>query len=608
MGSSLKEALKKAYAEKGQEMPEPSKGNSQGHGGEQRSIPVTYGNSYVRSHTEACRSRPPYSANKSGRRNSLPSSQNTSPMEIKARVEPNPNEPRLNSLGSKTVESGDQPPPQSVKRTTPPDYEIHLVGKSKPVYLITAECDDHRYASRAKYGIRLQAHSGTWTDEREVAIGLDFGTSSVKLIIGDSVLNKAFAVPFNDEEDIRRYLLPSRLFETANTFSLGEGKLVYRDLKLSLLANPDKEEAQIRVTAFLALVIRHARGWLLSEHRDVFSQTNILWKLAVGLPAAHHLHDEHQGLFQKVILAAWLAASTGKQELLDRDTVSDALVRAVQLLGGAETISPSEDIEVNVVPEIAAQIYGYVASNRFDKKARNLFLMVDVGAGTVDSSLFQVRAGKGGKFGFTFYTSQVHPNGVMNLHRHRMQWWEGALVKLGDKSRPDTTQFHESKFSTDRMHSIPERYTEYFSDISVCFREGVEDPDQNFFMKRVVSQVRGKTMWETWKNKLLTQQDLNGVPMFLCGGGTRMQFYRNLKQEMQRMPSYNWLKADAKPLEIPRSLIAPGLSTQQYDRLSVAFGLSLLEVSEVIKGTPDPTIAPDPVINWQDNYIDKDQC
>lgn len=476
-----------------------------------------------------------------------------------------------------------------------------------PICLIKAERDDHLYIAPAKSGIRVQAHAGTWSDEREVAIGLDFGTSSVKVIIGDAALDKAFAVPFNDEADVRHYLLPSRLYETTDTFSLGKGERVYRDLKLSLLADPDNEEAQIRVTALLALVIRHARGWLLSEHRDVYSQTNILWKLAVGLPAAHHLHDEHQGLFQRVSLAAWLAASSSKQEL-GRDTVSVALARAVQLLDGAETSRPSEDIAVSVVPEIAAQIYGYVASNRFDKKARNLFLMVDVGAGTVDSSLFQVKAGKGGKIGFTFYTSQVQPNGVMNLHRHRMQWWQEALVKLGDKFRPDTTQLHESKFSTDRMRSIPESYTEYFSDISVQYQDCIENPDQYFFMKRVVAQVRGMTMWKAWDQKFFKDEDLKGIPMFLCGGGTRMHFYRKIEQEMQHMPGCSWLRTEPRPLETPKSLVAPGLSMQEYDRLSVAFGLSFLDVSEVIKGTPDPTIASDEVLNWRDNYIDKDQC
>ncbi len=385
------------------------------------------------------------------------------------------------------------------------------------------------------------------------------------------------------------------------------GGEVHRDLKLALLADPKDGEAQIRVAALLALVIRHTRGWLLSEQHDVYAQTNILWKLAIGLPAAHHLQDERQGLFQRIALAGWLAASSSNQAL-DRNTVSTALTRAALLSNGDKPVRESEDIEISVVPEIAAQIYGYVASNRFDKQAQNLFLMVDVGAGTVDSSLFQVRAGRGGKFGFTFYTTEVQPNGVMNLHRDRMQWWGGALAKADRDFKPDPVQFHLSKFSTDRLTSIPDAYTGYFSNISVEFRSGVEDPDQSFFMKRVVAQVRGKTLYRTWKDRFLSQQDLSGIPMFLCGGGTRMTFYRNLEQEMQHMPGCTWLKAVPRPLEIPRRLLAPGLSQQEYDRLSVAFGLSFLDVSEVIKAVPKATIAPDRVVSWRDNYIDKDHC
>ena len=496
--------------------------------------------------------------------------------------------------------------PQLIKKPLLPDYTIRI--GDNPTCLINAGQDDYVYSAPAKSGLEIQAHGGRWDDEREVAIGLDFGTSSVKVIVGDAVLEKAFAVPFSEEADIRRYLLPSRLYETAEGFSLnGVGGNVYRDLKLALLADPKDGETQIRVAAFLALVIRHTRGWLLSEQRDVYARTNILWKLAVGLPAAHHLQDERQGLFQRVALAGWLAASSGKQAL-DRNAVSAALARAAQLSSGVDPARISEDIEVSVVPEIAAQIYGYVASNRFDKQAQNLFLMVDVGAGTVDSSLFQVRAGRGGKFGFTFFTTEVQPNGVMNLHRDRMQWWEGALANGGEDFKPDPAQFHLSKFSTDRMTSIPKAYTGYFSNISVEFRDGAEDPDQNFFMKRVVAQVRGKTLYRTWKDKFLSQNDLSGVPMFLCGGGTRMTFYRNLEQEIQHMPGCTWLKAVPRPIEMPRSLIAPGLSPQEYDRLSVAFGLSFLDVSEVIQAVPKATIAPDLVVNWRDNYIDKDQC
>lgn len=606
MATSLEEALKKAFADKGQELPSASQKKSQGQDGKRGVVHVSYGESHGRRHVEGGRNRPPHSANQARKHHSSPAAPVNSG---------HPGRKPGNKVAPATASNPGtghaRPPtkavqPQLIKKPPLPDYTIRI--GDNPTCLINAGQDDYVYSAPAISGREIQAHGGRWDDEREVAIGLDFGTSSVKVIVGDAVLEKAFAVPFSEEVDIRRYLLPSRLYETAEGFSLnGVGGNAYRDLKLALLADPNDGEAQVRVAAFLALVIRHARGWLLSEQREVYAQTNILWKLAVGLPAAHHLQDKRQGLFKRVALAGWLAASSGKQAL-DRDAISAALTRATQLSSGTAPAQLSEDVEVSVVPEIAAQIYGYVASNRFDGQARNLFLMVDVGAGTVDSSLFQVKAGRGGKFGFTFYTTEVQPNGVMNLHRHRMQWWEGALGKAGGQFKPDPAQFHLSKFSTDRMTSIPEAYIGYFSNTSVEFRCGVEDPDQNFFMKRVVAQVRGKTLYRTWKDKFLSQNDLSGVPMFLCGGGTRMKFYRNLEQEIQHMPGCTWLKAVPRQIEMPKRLIAPGLSPQEYDRLSVAFGLSFLDVSEVIKAVPQSTIAPDRVISWRDNYIDKDQC
>ena len=183
-----------------------------------------------------------------------------------------------------------------------------------------------------------------------------------------------------------------------------------------------------------------------------------------------------------------------------------------------------------------------------------------------------------------------------------------SLSKLEPTYVPDTSCIEHSKLSTDRLSSIPESYTQYFSGISVSHRADVEDPDREFFNKRVAVQVRGNTLWRTWKDNLLTKQDLIGVPMFLCGGGTRMKYYRDIEQEMSNMPGCTWLKAEARPLEVPRSLIAPGLPMREYDRLSVAFGLSFLEVSSVSKATPIPIIPPPVVTNWRDNYTDKDLC
>ena len=74
--------------------------------------------------------------------------------------------------------------------------------------------------------------------DRELVVGFDFGTSCVKVVIGDRGASKAYAVPFLYASGVNAYLLPSRLFEQNGTFSLSSGTDVHRDLKLRFLANP----------------------------------------------------------------------------------------------------------------------------------------------------------------------------------------------------------------------------------------------------------------------------------------------------------------------------------------------------------------------------------
>ena len=60
--------------------------------------------------------------------------------------------------------------------------------------------------------------------------------------------------------DVARYLLPTRLHESAGRFSLCEGDETHRDLKLALIANPGDLVLRERVSAMLALVIRQSSG------------------------------------------------------------------------------------------------------------------------------------------------------------------------------------------------------------------------------------------------------------------------------------------------------------------------------------------------------------
>jgi hypothetical protein len=448
-------------------------------------------------------------------------------------------------------------------------------------------------------GRATQIHVGKPEDEREVVLGLDFGTSCVKVVVGDSALGKAFAVPFCKAEGLSKYLLPSRLCQTGRVFSLEAGTHTYRDLKLSLLASPSDAILQQRVVAFLALIIRRARGWLLTEQASTYKRTAIAWKLAVGLPTAQHHQSSLSELFERLSLAAW-AVSVAPAEVTET---------AIQIFLDTDTLinETASGVEITVVPEIAAQIYGFVASNSFDKKAPNIYLMADVGSGTVDSSLFHVKQAKGGRWDFEFYTSVVEPNGVSNLHRHRVNWWTDVLTKTGAQQAL-IDDLAASKLITDQQLSTPETFLDYFNGVDTKFRDPTKTPDAEFFSLRVLAQVQGKTLWRTWKDGLLPQSSLANIPFFMCGGGVRMGYYQELEPRLSSMPSYSWLKAECWVMGVPDDLVADGVAEDEYDRLSVAYGLSRLEVGKIVKALPQPKIAIPPVNIWRHNYIDKDQC
>jgi hypothetical protein len=71
---------------------------------------------------------------------------------------------------------------------------------------------------------------------------------------------------------------------------------------------------------------------------------------------------------------------------------------------------------------------------------------------------------------------------------------------------------------------------------------------------------------------------------------------------------FGWLQAEAWTLGVPGDLIADGLPNEDFDRVSVAYGLSRLEVGKVMKAVPLPKVAIEPVDTWRDHYVDKDQC
>jgi hypothetical protein len=458
-------------------------------------------------------------------------------------------------------------------------------------------CDIRLLTKFEALGRAVQVESSRRTDQREVVLGLDFGTSCTKGVFGDPSLGRSFAVPFRERPGLDAFLLPAVLFQTGDAFSLDAGTHAHRDLKLALLAHPEDLRLQVRAVAYLALAIRRARGWLLTTQAAVYKTTEIYWRFTLGLPAAQHLRAPFTDLFRVLAEAAW-SVSTSSEEV--------TAIFVAAKLAGVSAPTPEHDLEVTVVPEIAAQIYGFVVSSRFDRQAPNLYLMADVGAGTVDSSLFRVKRAGRGKWDFEFYTSLVEPNGASNLHRHRSKWWAEELIAC-EASEPLRAKLEEARFQTDIGLRVPASYADYFTGIQIEPFERNRTPDVEFF-DRVVAQVQGKTFWRAWKNQLLPQSSLTGIPFFLCGGGGRMEFYQKLEVELRNMPGCSWLKAEPWRLAVPSDLEALGLDEEDYDRLSVAYGLSRLEVGRVVQAMPMSRLETTQFPSWRENYVDKDQC
>lgn len=447
-------------------------------------------------------------------------------------------------------------------------------------------------------GVRLMPMGGTPQASRELVMGLDFGTSCTKVVIADREMKHAYAVPLVDATGVNCYLLPARLSQSRGEYTLADKGKAFTDLKLSLLASPMDEAVCARVCAFLALVIRSARAWLFTEHRDKYLNADILWTLALGQPADQATSQENKDLYMSLAKVAWfLAGQSG------RLTTASVLETWRSRVG----INLGDELEIMVMPELAAQIHGFVSSSHFDARGSKIFLMVDVGAGTVDASTFYVKKDASGTASFSLFTNSVEAYGVANLHRYRVGWWQSQLrVKDGGQAVAD--ELEAIRLPTEYRGRFPDSFRSYLHGVSVHFSVGEKTPDEKFF-DGVIHQVRGKVLYRAHKDNLLPKESIQGIPLFLCGGGSRHPFFSRIEDELKRKLGCTWLYAQRRDLVLPTGLIAPGVSRTEYDRLSVAFGLSQLTIGSFKQAEKlIPVVPVERASDWTSNYVDKSAC
>lgn len=255
-----------------------------------------------------------------------------------------------------------------------------------------------------------------------VYLGVDMGTSSTKVVArlpfepGQPCM--PIPAPQHCRSDDHRELWQTVLWMRNSTFSAcpsGDARPLHNLKQAAVRASfssqtPLHSVRLIQATAaYLGYVIRHAKGWLLSNRSSLFRRRNPVWIVQVGLPAKS-CDETHLAIAYRRMALAGMHLSQSSNEI----TFSDA----AEMLGRDDVVRASTSNKrsleqgVAVFPEIAAATTSFSKSN---DRANGLYLIVDVGAMTMDVCAFYLSRKQDGDT-YSVFAADVRPLGVEARH------------------------------------------------------------------------------------------------------------------------------------------------------------------------------------------------
>jgi hypothetical protein len=365
----------------------------------------------------------------------------------------------------------------------------------------------------------------------DVVLGVDFGTSSTKIVARFPYLpgSPAYAIPvpaFARAEG-HAYLWASRIWLTAGgKFALSprDGSAVSCAIKAHLMRAEATEPVLVAglvqataeevAAAFLALQLRQALGWLATAQATLLRQQSLRLSYNFGFPAASLEAKALRDRYERCIAAA-LPLSDGHGEL----SLTDVQRSLQSSAGGASTLLQAA--QAQLFPEIAAAVSGFANSiSRED----GLYALVDVGGGTVDCCTF-------------------------NLFNDALQGGRCPIFRA----------------EVDMLGVDPWRLCQ-------------DDEDLEADFKALLDTLQRRVIWETKHMRYPTSERWKTVlPVFFTGGGIASDVHRESTYGLEAWLRHH-TRGDAgvriETLPPPKNLEHPLCPAADVHRLIVAIGLS----------------------------------
>ena len=398
-------------------------------------------------------------------------------------------------------------------------------------------------------------------EELFIIVGLDMGTSTTKIIVrlpfeaGEPAI--AVPVPSFCRSGNASYLWRTFLWlQKDGSFCAWptNGATVLTSLKQGLIRAHDMAiDQSCNAVAYLALVIRYVRGWLLDNRMGMFRGRKPVWFVNLGMPAAS-CDDARLVQPYRCIGAAALRLAMSDEAVTVETTrrhVSDP--RAAEA-GISE--SAAEEQGIAVIPETAAEVTGFSKSTR---SASGLYLLVDVGALTLDACMFRLNQDSREGDRYAFLQADVRPLGVESYF-----WFQN---------------------------------------------EGKTNPEFRRQCERALRSV-------VWNTKLVRDpyamewQSGNDVPVFLAGGGAANSLHREIVVSLGPWLQQHTRNAGIRPIElpVPRAIDFPE-PIEDFHRMAVALGLSYPTTD--IGGFDFPgdieDVPPPDILDISNRFVSKDQ-